>query len=164
MSEPHIAPNEAQQIVSEATVFMKEEQKRRASIRPSTPGITRQRAALAAHIVTVPMLIGTIAINMSDRSMASLLEPAPSPQAVARQARTTLDALVAEVEAFRDDYHELPESLSEIGLPQEGHWSYAVDDGLYRITGSLYGQTVTYQSTVRVRRAARPAVDGEPER
>ena len=37
-----------------------------------------------------------------------------------------LGSLVDEIEMFRRDYNELPETLVEIGVPSRGRWTYAV--------------------------------------
>jgi hypothetical protein len=81
-----------------------------------------------------------------------LLEPffeARPPAAVAREdAQNTLNALVDEIEKFREDYNELPETLVEIGVPSRGKWTYAVyGKEHYQLQGRLYGQSVTFDST-----------------
>ena len=152
-SQPNIR-NEAKQIFSEATEFLEQQERDRASVRPPGPGLTRQRAVLAGLVVSLPILISVVAINFTDRPLASLLETKPSPAIAREKATRTLDGLVAEVEAFRDDYDELPQSLVEVGLPSEGQWSYAViADGRYSISGTLHGQAVRHESSRSAERA-----------
>ena len=78
----------------------------------------------------------------------SLFEAKPPPAAARQEAQATLSMLIEDIERFRQDYNELPETLVEIGVPPRGRWTYAaVGEKDYRLRGSLYGQDVTFDST-----------------
>lgn len=112
------------------------------------PRRTRQRKAQVGLAIAASVLIAFHAVSFGAPFVASLFEDKP-PAAVARQeAQAMLSALVGEIESFRHDYNELPETLVEIGVPSRGRWTYAVlGEDRYTLRGSLYGQGVTFDST-----------------
>ena len=98
--------------------------------------------------VAVPILIAVLVVTFAGPALESLFETKLPASEAREEAQKTLDALVGEIESFRNDYNELPETLVEIGLPSRGQWTYAVfDKGQYRVQGNLYGQGVSFDST-----------------
>lgn len=143
----HGAQDEANEIFAAATKDSEERARVSATTAVAPSALTRERAVLAALAVAVPVLIVTILVSVGGLSLTSLLEAKPSAETARREAQQTLDALVIEIEAFRKDYDELPESLVEIGLPPRGQWSYWVSGKSdYRVRGTLYGQTVSFDA------------------
>ncbi len=147
MTEPPSGRSEAEDILNQASQEILERERQRAERKPVDATRAGQRAPLIGLIVAIPVLIVVATPNFTDWSWMSLFETRP-PAAVAREeAQKTLNSLVGEVEGFRRDYHELPESLAEVGLPSRGRWKYSVSgDGRYTLTGSLYGQSVSFES------------------
>jgi hypothetical protein len=48
------------------------------------------------------------------------------------------------------DYSELPDMLSEVGVPSRGTWTYEKKPGgQYIVTGEMYGQVVRYGAPAR---------------
>lgn len=151
MSEPRERPNDSQHAANEifAMAVKDSEERARAAAKNTGLGDTvpRQRTVLASLFLAVPLLIGVLAVNVYGLSVTSLFETPPSPTAARQEAQRTLDALVADVEEFWKDYNELPESLVEIGVPARGHWSYSMGArNTYRLRGTLYGQSVSFES------------------
>jgi hypothetical protein len=112
--------------------------------RPSRDQVTRLALAIAA-----PVLLVVVALSFGGPLLASLFET-PLPPADARvEAQKTLSALVDDIEKFRENYDQLPESLGEIGVPS-GSWTYTlVHTDEYRIQGVVDGQEVTFESSTR---------------
>jgi predicted ATPase len=141
----------ANQLFDLADAEQQERQERQeASTRrgPAHPGHSRERATLVSLAVAVPILIAVLTVTFAGGLLKSLFETQPSASVARQEAQRTLDDLVVEIEAFRKDYHELPETLVEIGMPSRGQWTYAATGkGHYRVQGSLYGQGVTFDST-----------------
>jgi hypothetical protein len=152
MTEPPSGRSAAEDLVNQASQDIRERDRERAARKPVDPTRSGQRASLIGLIVAFPVLVVVLIPNFTDWSWRSLFETRP-PAAVAREeAQKILNALVVEVEGFRTDYDQLPESLAEIGLPEHGRWSYSVrGDGKYSLTGSLYGQTVNFESPTPAR-------------
>ena len=74
------------------------------------------------------------------------LEAIPAPPRP-DQVQDVLNALVKDIESFRQDYAELPNSLVEIGAPPYGDWTYTKESAdHYRVVLRLYGQVVTFDS------------------
>jgi hypothetical protein len=87
-------------------------------------------------------------VNFAWQPLVDFFEPWPPPVAARAEAQTALDALVVDIEAFRKDYDHLPGTLIEIGVPPRGRWSYAgVSPAHYRVQGTLYGQSVSFDSS-----------------
>ena len=147
MSEPPSSRSEAEDILNQASQEILERERQRAERKTADPTRSGERASLIGLVVAIPVLIVVLMPNFTDWSWRSLFEPG-LPASVAREeAQKALNSLVAQVEAFREDYDQLPESLAEIGLPQRGRWSYSLKgDGRYSVTGNLYGQNVSFES------------------
>ena len=146
MIEPP-ARSEAEDILNQASQEILGRERERAERKPVDPTRSGQLAPLIGLIVAIPILIVVAMPNFTDWSWRSLFETRP-PAAVAREeAQRALNSLVGAVEGFREDYHELPESLAEVGLPSRGRWKYSLSgDGRYTLTGSMYGQSVSFES------------------
>ena len=116
--------------------------------------VTRQRTVRVAVAVAIPVLIAVLVASFAQETLTSVFEYAPAPAVASRQAQEMLDALVVEIDAFRQDYDALPATLVDVGVPPRGRWSYATSgNGQFKVEGTLYGQTVSFDST---RAAARP--------
>jgi hypothetical protein len=114
------------------------------------PRRTRQRKAQLSLAVAVSVLIAFHAVSFGAPLVKSFFEPRPPPAVARREAQAMLSKLVEEIEIFRHDYDELPESLVEIGVPARGRWTYDVlGKKDYTLRGSLYGQGVAFDSTSR---------------
>jgi hypothetical protein len=149
MNEPPPAPSASQQLADQladsAIVEQQVIRARRIAAAPVTA--TRQRTVGIALAVAVPILIAVLLGTFFREPLASLFEPAPPPAVAAHQAQETLDSLVAGIESFRKDYHHLPATLIEIGVPPKGRWVYdSTDTGHYTIAGVLYGNAVAFDS------------------
>lgn len=121
--------------------------------------IKREWIVFVCLAISVPVLVAIVAINVFGFSPASLFETPPSPAVAREEAQRTLDMVVADIEAFRSDYNELPESLVEIGVPPKGSWTYTIAGSAYRVQGSMYGQNVSFDSASG---GARVAKEREP--
>ena len=94
------------------------------------------------------MLVGIVAFNLAGPAIAERLATKPPPPVARQNAEQMLRTLVAEIEAFREDYGDLPETIHEVGAPPQGTWRYEVINSAgYRIHGSLQGQDVTFDSS-----------------
>jgi hypothetical protein len=114
--------------------------------------IARQRVVHVALAMAVPILIAVLLVNFAWQPLMSLFEDRPSPAIASQQAQEMLDALVIDIDAFQDDYNELPATLVDIGVPPRGEWSYAVlGHAQYKVRGTLYGQVVSFDSTGRAK-------------
>ena len=146
MIEPPSGRSEAEEILNQASQEILGRERERAERKPVDPR-RGQRAPLIGLIVAIPVLIVVAIPNFTDWSWRSLFETRPSAAVAREEAEKTLNSLVSEVEGFRKDYHELPESLAEVGLPSRGRWKYSLSgDGRYTLTGSVYGQNVSFES------------------
>ena len=106
---------------------------------------SRNRVAWMGIALITPVLAVVLAVNMFGVSSLALLGARPRPEAARDDARQLLETLVADIEAFRNDNDELPESLVEIGMPPRGQWRYEpAPGGGYRLEGVVSGQTVTF--------------------
>jgi hypothetical protein len=148
MTEPQNSPSRQELANQLIDLADGEQQKRSAERVPVPSAVTRPRVVGASLAVAIPILIAVLVGTFGGQVLESLFETKP-PSSVAReQAQKTLDELVGEIESFRKDYDELPETLVEIGLPSRGEWKYAVfGKGQYRVQGNLYGQGVSFDST-----------------
>jgi len=122
----------------------------RAAIPPPTVRFTRERACLVGLWISVPVLVIVLAVNVLGQSLVDLITPAPTPEVARQQAQETLQAVVLEIESFREDYSELPDVLAEVGIPHRGAWTYLKQPGgRYQVVGEMYGQVVTFDSSSR---------------
>jgi hypothetical protein len=149
MTEPPSGRTAAEEVLHQASQEILERERQRAERKAVGAPRRGQGAALIGLIVAIPVLLVVMLPNFTDWSWRSLFETRP-PAGVAREeAQKALNSLVGEVEGFRKDYHELPESLAEVGLPSRGRWKYSVTgDGRYTLTGSMYGQSVSFESPI----------------
>jgi hypothetical protein len=139
-------PSESQRQANQLIDLAGTEQWEKKERAPVRFGLTRQRGVLVSLTIATPILVAVLMMNFAGPFLASLFETKP-PAAVAREeAQKTLAALVGEIEAFRKDYNELPETLVEIGVPSRGTWTYVPLGKQYRVKGSLYGQSVSFDS------------------
>ena len=149
MQERPDIPSTSQQLANQLFDSANAEQRKMVTERvPVPPAVTRQRAVQVALAVAVPILIAVLLATFAWQPLMSFFEPAPSPAMAHEQAQAMLDELVVEIDSFRRDYEELPETLVEVGVPPRGQWSYAaLSNGKYRVEGTLYGQSVSFDST-----------------
>jgi hypothetical protein len=155
--------NEAQASAREIFALAAEERRELRKVRAKSAHaastITRARVCLVLLAVSAPMLIASVLINVVGVSVTALFETPPAPAVAREEAQRTLDALVLDIETFNKHYNELPESLTEIGVPSRGTWTYApVGKTSYRIHGALYGQHVSFDAAAA---ASRPVKDHE---
>lgn len=122
---------------------------RRAAVEAAAapPGQTRQRLTLAALAVAVPLLALSFITNVLGVSLRSLFTPDPPAPVARSQAEDALRQAVQEIESYRRDYAELPTTLSQVGVPVNGEWSYVYSDGQYRLGLRLYSETVSFDSS-----------------
>jgi len=112
------------------------------------PAVSRRRGVRVALLIAIPVLAAVLVVNFAWQPLVSMFEPWPPPAAARVEAQAALDALVLDIEAFRKDYDHLPAALIEVGLPPRGRWSYAgVSKAHYRVEGTLYGQSVSFDSS-----------------
>lgn len=112
---------------------------------PTSQG--RARRARRALAFTAPTLTAIVLFSFAGPVREFLFEEKLTPTMAQEDARRTLTALVAEIESFRHDYNELPETLVEIGVPSRGRWTYTTSGkNLYRVKGSVQGQHVAFDS------------------
>ena len=151
-----------EQLSADQIINLASEEQRQLHVQRAAPPPPPLRPKLTRWglVFSLPTLVIVLVFNLTDVSVAELLEPEPPPAVAKQRADQMLKALVAEVESFRTDYNELPETLFEIGMPERGEWSYSVTDGTYRIVGTLHGQQVTFTSTPV---PPKPPVATEPE-
>jgi prepilin-type N-terminal cleavage/methylation domain-containing protein len=137
--------NELFDLANEQQQERQERQKESARRAPAHQGHSRERATMVSLAVAMPILIAILTMSFGGEFLKSLFETQPSPAVARQEAQRMLDDLVVEIETFRKDYHELPESLLEIGIPSRGRWTFAaVGKSDYRMQGSLYGQAVSF--------------------
>ena len=147
MSESQQAADEVKKLVGQAINRIAEQQAA-AAAPPPPPGQARQRATLVGLCLAAPVLLGILAFNLAGPAIAERLATRPPPPVARQNADQTLRTLVAEIEAFREDYSELPQTIHEVGAPPQGTWRYEVVSSTgYRIHGSLQGQDVSFDSS-----------------
>lgn len=147
--EPQKKPSASQQLADQMfDSALAERQQLLAERVPVFSPVTRQRAARVALFVAVPILLAVLSAAFDWQPLASLFERTPPPEIAHRQAQAMLDALVVDIDAFRRDYNELPDTLVEVGVPPQGRWTYAALSRVhYRLHGTLYGQSVSFDSS-----------------
>jgi hypothetical protein len=158
--------NEKQQEASRASQELADQWANSATVEAETvraqriavpPAETRQRNVRVALAVSVPILVLALIATLAWDPMMSLFETTPPPALAKQQAQTTLDGLVAEIESFRKDYNELPKTLVDIGVPARGEWRYSTSgNAQYTVAGTLFGQSVAFDSARADARPARP--------
>lgn len=111
------------------------------------PRRTRERRTQLGLAIAVSVLVAWHGVSFGAPLVKSFFEPRPSAALARQEAQAMLGSLVDEIEMFRRDYNELPETLVEIGVPSRGRWTYAVlGEKDYTLRGSLYGQGVAFDS------------------
>jgi hypothetical protein len=110
--------------------------------------MTRPRAVRIAFAIALPIFAGLLVANFAWQPVMTLFErELPAPVA-ARQAQEMLDELVADIDAYRTDYDELPVNLVDVGVPARGQWRYvSLGPGQFRVEGTLQGHVVSFDST-----------------
>jgi hypothetical protein len=107
----------------------------------------RERLVLIAVMVALPILGILLVTHVQGRPLLALVTPAPAPAVARHRAEVALKFVVNEIEAFRADYSELPDSLTEVGAPAVGEWTYIQrSDGHYQVGLTMYGQVVSFDS------------------
>jgi hypothetical protein len=148
MTDPQDSPSESQKVANELIDLANAEQRKRSQAAPSRPGPSREGLVRVSLAVAVPVLVAALLLNFAGPFLDTFFETQPPAPVAREEAQKTLDALVGEIDAFRKDYNELPETLVEIGLPSRGEWTYTMfGKGQYRLQGQLYGQAVSFDST-----------------
>jgi hypothetical protein len=142
--QPTGAQQSANEIFAAATVEKVERQRVSAETAKQQAPIKRERVVLVSLAIAAPIFLTVLAVNVFGVSPASLFDTPPSPAAARVQAQRTLDALVADIESYRKDYKQLPQSLAELGPRPKGNWTYTVSGSVYRVQGTLYGQSVSF--------------------
>ena len=107
---------------------------------------SRERGVLVALIIAVPVLGILVATTIFGQSLEELFTSNPPPAVAHQKAQEAMDALVKGIESFRKDTSELPSSLTEVGAPSKGEWTYTKSGGQYRVVGKMYGEVVTFNS------------------
>jgi hypothetical protein len=80
-----------------------------------TARLTRERACLIGLGISAPILAIVLVTKVFGVSLIDMITPAPTPEVARHQAQETLQAVVREIESFREDYSELPDVLAEVG-------------------------------------------------
>jgi hypothetical protein len=113
----------------------------------ASSGRSRQRAVTVALVCAVPVLVALLLAEFAWPPLIGLFEPTPSPAIAHQQAQAMLDVVVTDIRSFQKDYHQLPSTLVEVGLPARGQWTYVtLSPSRYRVQGTVYGQSVTFDS------------------
>lgn len=108
---------------------------------------TRRRVALIGLAVGVPTLAFLLVQDFAVGGVRALLQPRLPEAELRLQILSTVNDLVIEIDAFYEDYGELPESLVEVASPSAAGWRYTlVGRDRYRVELTQDGQSVTYDS------------------
>jgi hypothetical protein len=136
----------ANEIFAAATEEQRARAKRVAAERVAQPtAVSRERVAYTGVALMTPVFVVILLVNVLGFSPLSFFEPAPTPEAAREEVQQLLKTVVADIEAFRTDTNQLPDTLVQVGIPSRGDWSYTNGgSGTYRLQGTLYGQTATY--------------------
>lgn len=112
-----------EQAIGEAMEDLAQRTEARAKREAEHNGAPRDRHARIGLAIAVPMLVALIVWNFTSVPIvaAGMVGPAISRQ----EAEMALRDVVTQVDAFVDDYGEVPTSLAEVGLPSSGEWQYA---------------------------------------
>ena len=78
-----------------------------AALPPPRARFTRERVCLVGLVISAPVLALVLVTNVLGISLVGMITPAPTPEVARHQAQETLQALVREIESFREDYSEL---------------------------------------------------------
>jgi len=137
-------------LASRETIQRQEARAADAALPPPRARFTRERICLLSLLISVPILAVVVATNILGYSLVDLMTPAPTPEVARHMAQETLDGIVKEIESFHHDYSDLPDFLSEVGVPERGRWTYLKkSDGSYQVAGEMFGQVVRFDSPAR---------------
>jgi hypothetical protein len=136
----------ANEIFAAATEEKRERAKRQAEERVTPPApVSRERVAYTGVALLTPVFVIILLVNVLGFSPLSFFEPAPAPEVAREEVQQLLKTVIADIEAFRTDTNQLPDTLVQVGIPSRGAWVYTNGgNGTYRLQGTLYGQTATY--------------------
>ena len=149
---------ESSRLIDAAVQEVVRTNERRAAVEAAVapPGQMRQRLTVAALAVAVPVLLLSFMTNVLGVSLGSLFTPAPPAAVARREAEDALRQAVQEIESYRRDFAELPTTLSQVGVPVNGEWSYVYSNGQYRLALRLHSQTVSFDSSEKAASGAAP--------
>ena len=121
--------------------------RRRARDAEPGPPERRRRAMLIALGFLAPVLVGNRRPEPGGYARRPAARLVPWRRGPSRDLLVTVNVVVLEIEAFREDYGELPESLAEVAAPNEGRWRYEpVGNDRYRVGLTRDGQAVAFDS------------------
>ena len=147
MTESQQTADEAQKLVGQAINRIAEQEAAAAAL-PPPPGQTRQRATLSRCASPRPCCSGSWHSIWPVRRSPSGSPPGRHHRWRGRTPSRCYATLVTEIEAFREDYGDLPETIHEVGAPRRATWRYeAFSSTGYRVHGSLQGQDVSFDSS-----------------
>jgi len=139
------ALNDLINLASRDTIQRHEARAVEAALPPPRAKFSRERVCFVSLLMTAPMLALLIATNVMGFSLVDMVTPAPTPEIARQLIQETMQDVVREIESFRQDYSELPDLLSEVGVPSRGTWTYEKKPGgQYIVTGEMYGEVVRY--------------------
>jgi hypothetical protein len=135
----------AEQAIGEAMVDLTQREEARARLIPDRAKATRARVVRVCVLITVSVAASLVLANQWRPSLFAALLAAQSSPASRQQAEDALRVVVNDVQTFRADYAELPESLAEVGLPVEGQWTYSKKPGeRFQLVVILGGHVATF--------------------
>src|SRR4051812_34022976 len=117
MAEQPIDQIARQAQVDQLVDLVEAERRARVVAAPPPAAPARDRRVRTALAVTAPILVASLLIGFGEPLWAYFFEEQLTPAMAQEEARRTLTSLVADIELFRRDYNDLPETLYEIGVP-----------------------------------------------
>jgi hypothetical protein len=148
MTHQQTAPGTSQDHVNRLATLVAAERRTRPVVAALAAARIRERRARVVVAVCVPVLCAVLAASFGEQLWQIVLERQLTPVQARQEADYTLRRLGAEIESFRQDYHELPDSLFELGPLPRGAWTYVrVGKDAYRLRGTVQAQTVTVEWT-----------------
>ena len=122
--------------------------------------LRRQRRLLGILVAVFVVLTG---VNLAGLNPFMERAPAPSEDEVELSALAALEMVVEDVEQWRAENGELPANLDELTETSEG-WSYSPTEGAgYRISHTIDGVTVSYESGQDLEEVFSPLYDPPKE-
>ncbi len=108
--------------------------------------VRRRRVILFA--ILLPALVMLTALNLLGYGPFHVVVEGPSSLDLLRQMRAGVSYAIDEIGAFEEEFGRLPETLEELGSPDEGTWTYErLGPDRYRITVSDGQFSTRYNST-----------------
>ena len=105
---------------------------------------------LAALAVAIPVLAVLVVATVRGESVLDWFTPAPTAVQARAQAQDAMNFVVAEIDGFKEDYGELPETLVQVAAPTRGQWQYTRETGgHYQVTYTLFGEVIVFDSRKR---------------